>query len=271
MRLILYFIGWHINSAQKNIFDKAERRCHVSEKIILLFLALAAGSVEVSQSAQLAGELPLKVIGIGVGTGLILAVVGGFALRACAARGWVSGTWLQLPVTALALLCFGLAQWLEGSGFIACFVAGLTFGALTKEHKEDFLNSAEGTGDALALITWFTFGTLIVGLLITGLTWQVLVYATLSLTVVRMLPVFLCLIGKDLKWDTLLFMGWFGPRGLASIVFTVMVVGQHLPGNDTIVAVVVWTIVLSVFAHGVSANTLASIYGARANDRGGQI
>ena len=239
--------------------------------VILFFIALAAGSVEASESASLVLNLPLKVIGIGLVTGLVLAVLGGFALRTCAARGWVAGTWLQIPIIALALLCFGLAQWLGGSGFIAAFVGGLTFGALTKQHKEEFLEAAEGTADAVAMVTWFTFGTIILGLLIPGLSWKVLVYALLSLTVVRIVPVFLCLIGKGLKRDTLLFMGWFGPRGLASIVFVVMVIAEKLPGNDTIVAVVAWTIVLSVLLHGLSANRLAALYGARVKERGGEI
>ena len=239
--------------------------------VILFFIALAAGSVEASESAGLVMKLPLQVIGIGMAIGLVLSVLCGFALRNCASRGWVSGTWLQMPIIALALLCFALAQWLGGSGFIASFVGGLTFGALTKQHKEQFLDAAEGTADAVAMVTWFTFGTVILALLLSGFSWQVLVYALLSLTLVRMLPVFLCLIGKGFRPDTLLFMGWFGPRGLASIVFVVMVVGEKLPGNDTIVAVVVWTIVLSIVLHGLSANPLAAKYGRRVDARGGTI
>jgi len=239
--------------------------------VILFFIALAGGSVEASESAGLVMKLPLQVIGIGMAIGLVLSVLCGFALRNCASRGWVSGTWLQMPIIALALLCFGLAQWLGGSGFIASFVGGLTFGALTKQHKEQFLDAAEGTADAVAMVTWFTFGTVILALLLSGFSWQVLVYALLSLTLVRMLPVFLCLIGKGFRPDTLLFMGWFGPRGLASIVFVVMVVGEKLPGNDTIVAVVVWTIVLSIVLHGLSANPLAAKYGRRVEARGGTI
>ena len=239
--------------------------------VILFFIALAAGSVEASESAGLVLQLPLKVIGIGLVVGLLLAVVGGFALRTCASRGWVSGTWLQMPIIALALLCFALAQWLGGSGFIASFVGGLTFGALTKRHKEQFLDAAEGTADAVAMITWFTFGTVILAQLLPAVSGQVLAYALLSLTVVRMLPVYLCLIGKGFQADTLLFMGWFGPRGLASIVFVVMVIGEKLPGNETIVAAVVWTIVLSIVLHGVSANSFASIYGRRVDARGGAI
>ncbi len=239
--------------------------------VILFLLALAAGSVETSARAGLVVKLTLEVIGIGFATGVILALLGGFALRTSARRGWVAGTWLQMPIIALSLLCFGLAQWLGGSGFIACFVAGLTFGGMTKQHKAQFLDAAEGTGDALALVTWFTYGTIAIGLLCNHFSWQVIAYAVLSLTVVRMLPVYLCLVGTGLQRDTLLFMGWFGPRGLASIVFGVMVAGDHLPGNDTILATVAWTIVLSVVAHGLTANPLASVYGARADRRGGEI
>jgi NhaP-type Na+/H+ or K+/H+ antiporter len=234
--------------------------------VILFFIALAAGSVEPSQSAALVVELPLTVIGIGLLVGIVLSVIGGFALRLCASRDWVSGTWLQMPIIALALMCFALAQWLGGSGFIASFVGGLTFGALTTHHKEQFLDAAEGTADAIAMVTWFAFGTVTLGLLLNGRSWQVLLYAVLSLTVVRMLPVILCLIGRGLRLDTQLFIGWFGPRGLASIVFVVTVIGEKLPGNDTIVAVVMWTIVLSVILHGVSANLLASAYGERVGD-----
>jgi NhaP-type Na+/H+ or K+/H+ antiporter len=239
--------------------------------VILFFIALAAGSVEASESGELMVKLLLEVIGIGVVVGLVLAVVGGFALRTCAGRGWIAGTWLQIPIISLAFLCFGLAQWLGGSGFIAAFVGGLTFGAFTKQHKKEFLESAEGAGDAIALVTWFTFGTVIVGLLLPGFSWQVLLYAILSLTVIRILPVFLCMYGKSVKRDTLLFMGWFGPRGLASIVFLVMVVDQHLPGNDTIVSVVSCTIILSVIGHGLTANPLSALYGARVDARGGQV
>lgn len=235
--------------------------------VILFFLALAAGTGETSGITG----LTMQVIGIGVITGLGLALLGGFALRTSATYGWVAGTWLQIPIIALALLCFGLAQWLGGSGFIASFVGGLTFGALTKHRKQKFLEAAEGTADTVAMVTWFVFGTIVLKILIPGLSWQVLIYALLSLTIVRMLPVYVCLLGKGLKTDTLLFMGWFGPRGLASIVFLVLVIAETLPGNDTIVAVVCWTIVLSIVLHGLSANPLATIYGARADARGGDI
>lgn len=239
--------------------------------IVLFLLALAAGSVDGSESAGLMMELALKVIGIGILVGLGLAVVCGFALRQAANRDWTSDTWLQMPILALTLLCFSLAQWLGGSGFIASFVGGLTFGALTKRHKHEFLEAAEGTADAVAMVTWFAVGTVLFGLLLVEFSWQVILYAVLSLTVTRMIPVFLCLAGQRFQTDTLLFIGWFGPRGLASIVFLVMVIAERLPGSETMMAVVVWTILLSIVLHGLSANPLAAKYGARVAARGGSI
>ena len=149
-----------------------------------------------------------------------------------------------------------MAQILGGSGFIACFAGGLLFGALSRPHKEQLLLAAEGTGDTLALITWVLFGAAVIGQTIGSFTWQVVVYALLSLTIVRMLPVFLSLTGMGLHTNEKLFMGWFGPRGLASIVFAVIVLNENLPGGKTIALTAVCTIVLSVIAHGISANPL---------------
>jgi NhaP-type Na+/H+ or K+/H+ antiporter len=239
--------------------------------VLLLFLALAAGSLESSETIGLMIKLPLQAIGIGAAVGIALACAGSQALKLCVNRQWITGTWLQVPIVALAMLCFALAQMWGGSGFIASFVGGLVFGGLARQHKELVLNSAEGTGDTLAMITWFTFGAAVLGKYVEQLNWQILLYALLSLTVVRMVPVFLCVAGRGLRTDTKLFMGWFGPRGLASIVFGVMVLGQNLPGGDTLVATVTWTVVLSIILHGLSANTLAKAYGARVQNRQGKI
>ena len=142
-------------------------------------------------------------------------------------------------------------------------VGGLLFGGITKQHKHRLLLAAEGTGDALALITWVFFGSAVVGQSIAYFSWDVLLYALLSLTLVRMLPVFLVLSGMNLTAGEKLFMGWFGPRGLASIVFAVIVLGEHLPGGGTIGMTVVCTALLSVVAHGLSANPLVAALAAR--------
>jgi NhaP-type Na+/H+ or K+/H+ antiporter len=159
---------------------------------------------------------------------------------------------------------------LGGSGFIAAFVGGMTFGGLTKRHKEELLAGAESTGNVLSLLTWFAFGAVVFGQSLEALNWQILVYAVLSLTVVRMLPVFL-VAGAGQRSDTKLFLGWFGPRGLASIVFIVMVMDKKLPGNDTLMAAVNWTVALSIIAHGLSAVPLSTSYAQRVKARDGMV
>ena len=239
--------------------------------VLLIFLALASDSASSQKSAGLLLELPLQAIGIGALVGAVLAVVGGQVFQLCASRRWVTGSWIQIPIIALAMSCFAIAQWMGGSGFIASFVGGLIFGGLAHRHKEEVLHGAEGTGDVLALLTWFTFGAAVVGAQLQHISWQVALYAVLSLTVVRMLPVFLCVAGLGVRMDTKLFMGWFGPRGLASIVFAVIVAQASLPENDVLIATVTCTVVLSIVAHGISANPLARSYGATVSERRGTI
>jgi NhaP-type Na+/H+ or K+/H+ antiporter len=165
----------------------------------------------------------------------------------------------------MALCSFATAQALGGSGFIACFVGGLLAGAMARKQKHEYLLAAEGLGRVLALVTWVAFGAMVVGPALTRLTWEVAAYAALSLTVVRMLPVYLALAGLGMRSDAKLFIGWFGPRGLASIVFAVIVLQANLPGSETLTVTVAWTIILSILAHGLSAGPLAAAFARRAS------
>jgi NhaP-type Na+/H+ or K+/H+ antiporter len=184
-------------------------------------------------------------------------------LRFAKGEGWLTHTWIQIPVVALALGCFAIAQLLGGSGFIAAFTGGLLFGVLAKQHREEFLLAAEGTGDTLALITWVIFGAAVVGQAVGQFSWLILLYSVLSLTVIRMLPVFLSLTGMGVSTEGKLFMGWFGPRGLASIVFAVIVVNANVPNSGPIAMTVVCTIILSILGHGITANPWAKAFGER--------
>ena len=241
--------------------------------VLLIFLALATGDVASDEATSLIMKLPLQAIGIGAGVGVVLALVGSSIVKFCGTRGWISGTWTRIPVITLAMFCFALSQWLGGSGFIGAFVGGLLFGGLIKHHKvkEELLAGAEGMGNLMSMLTWFVFGALAFGKGLQDVSWPVILYAVLSLTIVRMLPVMLCLVGIKARLDSKMFLGWFGPRGLASIVFIVIVLGENLPGADTLAAVVTWTVVLSVIAHGVSAVPLANKYAKRVADREGVV
>lgn len=231
--------------------------------ILFVFLALVTATGAETSTLVLALKLVAEEIGIGLAVGIGLTITGSWLGTRFADRGWVTETWRQLPVPALAVACFAVAQWLGGSGFIAAFAGGLLFGGIQKRHKRELLLAAEGTGDTLALITWVVFGAAVVGQAVGSFSWEVVLYALLSLTLVRMLPVFLVLAGMNLQTSKKLFMGWFGPRGLASIVFAVIVLNEHLPGGGTIAMTAVCTIVLSVVAHGLSANPLVAALAAR--------
>ncbi len=231
--------------------------------ILLVFLTLASDATMKGSGFQLALVLVAQQIGIGAAVGLGLTAAGGWVLKRCAQRDWITETWRQLPVVALAFVCFAVAQELGGSGFIASFTGGILFGALAKEHKHDLLRAAEGTGDALSLATWMSFGAAVVGQVMFKFNWPILVYSLLSLTVVRMLPSYLSLAGSGLKPGSKLFLGWFGPRGLATVVFAIIVLEHHLPGGQTLALTAACTVTLSILAHGFSANPLAALLGAR--------
>jgi NhaP-type Na+/H+ or K+/H+ antiporter len=232
--------------------------------VFLTFLTLAVDADVAGSHLELVLGLVAEEIGIGLAVGVGLTLVGTRVLRICDERGWVTETWRQLPVVGLSMGCFAMAQWLGGSGFIAAFSGGLLFGFLEKGLKHRLLLAAEGTGDTLALITWVTFGAGVVGQVIGYLSWQVLVYSIASLSLIRMLPVFLSLQGQPLRPGDKLFVGWFGPRGLASIVFGEMVMSADLPDGETLVVTIACTILLSILFHGLSANPLVGRIGREA-------
>jgi NhaP-type Na+/H+ or K+/H+ antiporter len=231
--------------------------------ILFVFLALATGKGGEESPWQLAMMLVAEEIGIGLAVGLALTAMAALLLKFAKGQGWLTHTWIQIPVVALALSCFGVAQLLGGSGFIAAFTGGLLFGVLAKQARDELLRAAEGIGDTLALITWVIFGAAVVGQAVGQFSWLILLYAVLSLTLIRMLPVFLSLTGMGVSTEGKLFIGWFGPRGLASIVFAVIVVNANVPNSGPIAMTVVCTIILSILGHGITANPWAKAFGAR--------
>jgi NhaP-type Na+/H+ or K+/H+ antiporter len=231
--------------------------------ILLVFIALASGTAGEGGSTMLALRLVAQELGIGLIVGVGLASIGAWLMRRCYERGWITEIWKQVTVVGLAIGCFTVAQSLHGSGYIAAFTGGIVFGYQAKEATHKLVLAAEGTGETLALITWMLFGSAVLGQVFEFFTWQVVVYALLSLTVVRMLPVFFCLSGTGEDTRSRLFLGWFGPRGLASIVFAIIVMNENLPGGNLLALVVVCTVFFSLVAHGISANPLAKMMAGR--------
>jgi NhaP-type Na+/H+ or K+/H+ antiporter len=228
----------------------------ISVPVLLVFLALATGTGGDNSSSVLALELVAREIGVGVGVGVVMALVGVKVISICAKRGWFADVWKQIPVVSLALACFATAQTLEGSGYIAAFVGGLLFGHFAKENTHKLVMAGEGISELLSLLTWVLFGGM-VGKYLPGITLDVVIYSLLSLTLIRMLPAIIALAGLGEKLETKLFLAWFGPRGLATIVFCIIVANENLPSESVLIRAVVCTVTLCVFAHGLTANLWA--------------
>jgi NhaP-type Na+/H+ or K+/H+ antiporter len=147
-----------------------------------------------------------------------------------------------------------------GSGFIAAFTGGMTFGYFSRRHDLPVTVLNEDVGGTLAGAVWVGFGALAVGMLLPHVTWQIISYAALSLTLVRMVPVAIALRGTGAKLPTIAFMGWFGPRGLASIVFALIALERGVPDRLMLLSTVMMIILLSVFLHGLSSVPLVAAY-----------
>jgi sodium/hydrogen antiporter len=228
----------------------------------LLLIALAAADVAAkSTTSQHAFKIVAEEIGYGlvggVGAGLLAAAVVALSRRS----SLIAPPWLQVVPVAAATLAYSAAAALGGSGFIAAFVAGAVFGGLVTRESEEASRLSEELGDLLGGVTFLVFGAVLLGPALERLSWRIVLYAVLSLTVIRMLPVALAMIGSGAKRATVLFLGWFGPRGLASIVFAVITVEEaKLPHVDTILLTAYVAVGLSVLAHGASAAPLARRY-----------
>ena len=231
--------------------------------ILFLFIALALGLTGEGGAGPLAVRLVVQEVGIGLLVGVGITAVGVWLIRVGQQHGWITEVWAQLPVVTLSVACFAVAQSLHGSGYIAAFVGGMLFGSLAKESTHKLVLAAEGTAELFALLIWIEFGTAVIGWAWDYVTWQVLLYAVLSLTLIRILPIFLSLSGTGERTESKLFLGWFGPRGLASVVFAIIVVNNELPGARLIAVVVTCTVFFSLLAHGLTANPLAAEFARR--------
>ncbi|MGV9615196.1 cation:proton antiporter [Nocardia xishanensis] len=228
----------------------------------LFFIALGLAQAEEGALTEHAAvRMILEEIGYGLVGGAVAGSLGASALRIGAKRGWIEPYWLQILTVATALLSAGIAVTLHGSMFIAAFVGGLLFGTLRGGVGGPVTDLVDQSGELLDAVTFLVFGAAILGPVLDRMTWRIALYAVLSLTVVRMLPVVLSLLGTGARRQTTVFVGWFGPRGLATIVFGVLLIQESdLPHEQTLLIAAAATIGLSVYAHGLTATPLTDRY-----------
>jgi sodium/hydrogen antiporter len=209
-------------------------------------------------------KLLVEEIGYGTLFGVLTGLFAGAIVLVAAPRGLVDQPWLQIVPVATAVLAFTSADAVGGSGFVATFVAGLVFGAIRRRAAGEVGYLIDELGMLFGGATYIVFGAVLLEPALGRITTAVLLYALVSLTVVRMIPVAVALLGTHFKRQTVSFMGWFGPRGLASIVFAILITENEarLPSESAMLTTIYVTVGLSVLLHGVSAAPLARRYGA---------
>ena len=231
--------------------------------LVLFFLAGAVAS-----DGSAGGEAPLVhalvELAVGVAAGVVVGAGGARLLVTARRTSWSSAAGERLTVLVLPVLTYLVATTLGGNGFVAAFVAGIAAGTVGREEVTDErLQLTNDVGTLVSAAVWFIFGSLIPDVLAGGISWHVLLYAVLSLTLVRMVPVALALVRSRLGTREVLFLGWIGPRGLASILFALIAVEElHAHGltaaADFVAEVMVVTVGLSVLLHGLTAGAIAS-------------
>ena len=228
---------------------------------VLLFAALA----DSQHGATQAGDwvlFSLMQITLGPLIGIFVGYVGARSLDVASARGWINEPFQGIAILSLAAISYVSAELLGGNGFISTFIGGMVFGN-TLRHPCTFLfEFIETEGQLLMLITFLIFGAALLPEALANVSTAHFVYAGLSLTIIRMIPIAISLIGTGLRLPTQLFLGWFGPRGLASILFVLLILEEsEIPHREEIFSITVITVALSIFLHGLSAAPFAKLYG----------
>lgn len=236
--------------------------------VVLLLAAVASAHFNASDSGQWL-RFGLLQVTLGPLVGVVVGFAGARLIDAAAAKQWMGESSQGIAILALAIFAYAMAEVVGGNGFIATFVAGMVFGNAIRNACTFLFEFMETEGQLLMLLTFFIFG---IALLPEGLSYatpMMFVYALLSLTVIRMLPIAISLLGAGLSPPSWLFLGWFGPRGIASILFVLLVLEEmQLPHRHELLAVTMITVALSVLFHGISAAPFAKLYGRLAGRMG---
>jgi NhaP-type Na+/H+ or K+/H+ antiporter len=231
----------------------------IATPIVTVSIAVAASQLgHVTESVSFELDSALWELGVGVAIGIVLGGLGAVALNRATRLGWLARGGRLLAALALAISALAVTPAVDGNGFIAAFVAGAAFGAVADRQALDLEETNELPelgGELLALVVWFLFGATLLPIAFNQWSVPVVLYALLSLTVVRMVPVAVSMIGAGLDRPTTAFLAWFGPRGLASVVFALLAIeelGETEEATELAVAAVALTVALSVLLHGLS-------------------
>jgi NhaP-type Na+/H+ or K+/H+ antiporter len=231
---------------------------------VLLFAALAGAEHDAAEASEWI-RFGLLQVTLGPLAGVIIGYIGARLLDTAAERGWANTSFQGIGILSLAILTYVAAELVGGNGFIAAFIGGMVFGNTIRHPCTFLFEFMETEGQLLMLITFLIFGAVLLPEAIAHFEPVFLLYALASLTVIRIVPILISLIGAGLRLPTQLFLGWFGPRGLASILFVLLILEEsEVEHRDELLSITVVTVALSVLLHGITAAPFARVYGQMA-------
>lgn len=228
---------------------------------ILICVAILSGADAGESGFSYWSLFTLKQFIYGPLIGGLVGWIGGRIVDAASKRGWMNTTFQRLSALCIAILAFSSAEMVHGNGFIAAFFAGMFLGTTTEEVRERIHEFGEAESQALILFIFFLLGMILVPFSFPYWDASAFAYSILSLTLIRMIPVAISLAGTGLSWRTVGFIGWFGPRGIASVLYLLMVfLDIGMAGHERLFAVISLTVLMSIFLHGITAVPFSKWY-----------
>ncbi len=237
---------------------------------VLLFAALASAGMQqaTSDATHWFAFFALQVI-LGPIVGIVVGYCGAKLIDYCGSKAWMTPAFQGIAILSLAALTYLLAEVVGGNGFIAAFIGGMIFGNASQSDDEFLFEFMETEGQLFMLVTFLIFGATLLPEGLSQVTSSQVLYAVLSLTVIRMLPIAFSLLGSGVRSVTVLFLGWFGPRGLASILFVLLILeNTEIPHRQDLLTITVLTVMLSIVLHGLTAGPFSKWYGKHADTMG---
>ncbi|QBG34459.1 cation:proton antiporter [Litorilituus sediminis] len=226
--------------------------------IFVCLAVIASGAGHISEDDHWLTFMAMQLT-LGPLVGAFVGHFGGKLIQYAHDKQWMNEVFQRLTCLSIAILAYAFAESVHGNGFIAAFCAGLFLGVHNELVRERIQEFGETEGQMLTLFVFLIFGLAFVPTLAPYWDLMALFYALLSLTVIRIIPVFICLIGSGLNNYSKLFIAWFGPRGIASILYLLIAIDQiGKQGNEKVFAIIVLTVLLSTFAHGMSAIAMSN-------------
>ena len=198
-------------------------------------------------------------IALAVAVGLTMTII--WLLKKAYNHHYFASKTSPFLFVGIAFLVFAVTQAQHGSGFIAAFISGLLFDKYYRdEFKDQLIEEGEHLAEFAALMIWVVFGMAASVVLLVNVQWQVWLYALLATALFRLLPVYMCLLGKGLSNKERFTLAWFGPKGLASVVLTLMLLTEEVTHGMQVTQIAMATVLLSIFVFGFSSRPISKLF-----------